>query len=328
MAFRSFADNRRDDGGSRLTATGLTAGADVAILLSTHDGERFLADQLRSFLDQSHSCWTVHWRDDGSADASVRMMRDFVDRTGRCVPHPPMARIGVARSFLSLLAAARATSHDFYAFADQDDVWLPDKISRATEALSAVAPGVAAIYCAGQILVDRDLRRVGRSPALRRVPGFPAALTQNIATGCTMMLNGAAADLVLATRPPAGTLHDWWCYLVVSAAGGTVIADPEPVVLYRQHGGNLIGAPAGLATRGLAVMRRGPRAFMVRLRLHVVALETQSHLLTPDARRDLAAIARALRAGVPGRLAALRLAGFRRQGLLETAVFRLWFSLG
>ena len=309
----------------------MTADAEVAILLSTYQGERFLTGQLRSFLDQSHARWTLFWRDDGSTDGSARLLREFADTAGHDVVCLPGSRKGAMGSFLALLAAVRAvaqTGTSIYAFADQDDVWLVDKLARGVAALATSAASVPAIYCAGQILVDRELRRTGRSARLRSLPGFPAALTQNIATGCTVMLNTAATDLVLASRPPADTLHDWWCYLVVSAAGGRVIADPEPVVLYRQHGGNLVGAPAGLLARGLAAIRRGPRAFMARLRLHVGALEAQPQLLTPAARRDLGVIARALRAGLPGRLAALRLAGFRRQGLLENAVFRLWFSLG
>ncbi len=301
---------------------------EVAILLSIRAGERFLAEQLDSLLDQRHRHWILYWRDDGSADGSARMLDDFADRTGRCVPHPPMAPMGVARSFLALLAAARAASHDFYAFADQDDVWLPCKLAVGVAGLSGVPADVPAMYCSGQVLVDNKLRRIGRSPALRRVPGFPAALTQNIATGCTVMLNAAAADLVLAGGPPVGTLHDWWCYLVVSAAGGRVIADPRATVLYRQHGENLVGAPAGLLGRGLAALRRGRRPFMGNLRRQVEALEGQADLLVPAARHDLAVISAALRGGWQLRLAALRLPGFRRQGWQENFIFRLWFCLG
>ena len=256
------------------------------------------------------------------------MLRDFADRTGRCVASPPMGPLGVARSFLFLLAAARAAGHDFYAFADQDDVWLPGKLAAGCARLSAIPAGVPALYCSAQILVDRNLRRIGCSPALRRAPGFPGSLTQNIATGCTVMLNAAAADLVLAGVPPAGTLHDWWCYLMVSAAGGTVIADPAATVLYRQHRGNRIGAPAGLFGRGVAALRRGRRPFMSNLRAHVGALEARADRLTPAARRDLAVISDALRGGWRLRIAALRLPGFRRQGWLEDAVFRVWFCLG
>ena len=89
--------------------------------------------------------------------------------------------------------------------------------------------------------------------------GFPAALTQNVATGCTVMLNRPAARLVAASRPSTGTLHDWWAYLLVTAAGGRLVQDEEPVVLYRQHAQNLVGAPASMVSRAIAALRRGGR---------------------------------------------------------------------
>ena len=88
------------------------------------------------------------------------------------------------------------------------------------------------------------------------------ALTQNVATGCTVMLNRAAADLIAASRAPGATLHDWWSYLMVSAAGGRVLFDAAPVVLYRQHEANALGAPASFPQRALAALRRGPATFM------------------------------------------------------------------
>ena len=123
-------------------------------------------------------------------------------------------------------------------------------------------------------------------------------------------------------------MHDWWSYLVVSAAGGVVIADPEPALLYRQHGGNVIGAPAGLIRRATAALRRGPGTFMEGLRAHVAALLAHPAPLTPTARDQLEVIAAALAGGPLARTRALCLPGFARQTLLETFTFRLWFLLG
>jgi hypothetical protein len=162
----------------------------------------------------------------------------------------------------------------------------------------------------------------------RRRPGFPAALTQNIATGCTIMLNRAAATLVGGSKAPAACMHDWWCYLLVAAAGGRIEADREPVVLYRQHDGNLIGASASRWRRAVAALRRGPGAFMTVFRQNVATLQAQESLLTGAARDDLAQIAAALQGGTWQRMAALRRPGFRRQTMLETLLFRIWFLLG
>src|SRR5271170_7525847 len=107
-------------------------GPSIAILLSTFNGARFLRTQLESFVTQSYANWVLYWRDDGSTDRTVEIMREFAARVGprRCVesrssgPH-----MGAAESFLTLLAERDGAAA--IAFADQDDVWLPEKLKRA-----------------------------------------------------------------------------------------------------------------------------------------------------------------------------------------------------
>jgi len=302
----------------------------VAILLSTHNGGPFLEAQLRSLLGQTHRDWVLYWRDDGSSDDTRRLVAEFAAElsAGRSVTVPGEQRVGTAESFLALLRAAHADGHAVMAFADQDDVWLPEKIARGVAALAAVAQETPALYCARQLLVDAALAHLAVSFPFRRKPGFPAALTQNIATGCTIMLNRPAAALLCASRAPTACMHDWWCYLLIAAAGGHILADREPVVLYRQHDRNLIGAASSRTRRALAALRRGPSAFMTVFRQNVAALEAQADLLTPLAREDVARIAHALRAKSWRRVAALRLPGFARQTRSETLLFWLWFLLG
>jgi hypothetical protein len=302
----------------------------VAILLSTYNGESFLDAQLRSYLRQTHDDWTLHWRDDGSSDASVRMVRQFAvgAGSGRCVFQREAGRQQPTRSFLALLRAARASNAAYFAFSDQDDVWLPDKLAHGVATLDKVSAGEPALYCAGRVLVDADLRHHYVQGGLHRQPGFPAALTQNIAPGCTMMLNRAAADLILASQPPDGTWHDWWCYIVVAAAGGRVLVDRTPTVLYRQHANNHVGEPRNWLRRGIAALRRGPGPFMRLLRQHVAMLQARPELLPESTHRQLAAIADALNGSRAARLKALFLPGFARQTWLETVVFRVWFLLG
>jgi len=305
----------------------------VAILLSTFNGAAFLREQLDSLLSQTHDNWVLYWRDDGSRDATLEVMRGFIATAGqgRCVQIvQPASHLGVTRSFLAMLAAVAPTlaEADTVAFADQDDVWLPQKLARGLAALDRMRPELPALYCARQLLVDAKLAPLGTSRGGPAAGGFPASLAQNVATGCTVMLNCAAARLVAASRPAPATLHDWWCYLMVTAAGGAMLQDNEPVVLYRQHAGNVIGSPGSLWRRGAAAVRRGPGVFMAVLRQHVAALLAHPELLTEDARGDLLAIDAALRGGWRRRLAALRRAGFTRQTWPETIVFRTWFLLG
>ncbi|MGH7040545.1 MAG: glycosyltransferase family 2 protein, partial [Acetobacteraceae bacterium] len=303
----------------------------VVILLATYNGAAFLSAQLRSFLAQTHSDWVLFWRDDGSADDTVAILEAFAAGEDRCVRvREPAGRLGATANFLALLRTVHPTlgEGDVVAFADQDDVWLPCKLARGVAALAAAEPAVAALYCARQVLVDAGLRRIGESPRLRRAPAFPASLTQNIAAGCTVMLNRRAVALVADSAPPAATFHDWWCYLVVTASGGACLYDDAEVILYRQHGGNIVGVPPSMPRRALAAMRRGPAGFMDLLRAHVEALAARPEVLAGEARENVIRLREALGAGMGHRLVVLLTMRLRRATVLETALFWLWFVNG
>ena len=306
----------------------------VTILLSARNGARFLPDQLRSLTQQNHGDWRLRWRDDGSADGTREILRAFSDAQGPARSAPLAddgAHLGIVGSFLHLLRAhLTACEHrGIVAFADQDDVWLGEKLDRGVSALATVAPGRPALYCARQMLVDVALRTIGLSPAIHLPPGFPAALTQNIATGCTVMLNEPAARLLAATASPtAGSMHDWWAYLLVAAAGGAILFDDIPVVLYRQHPGNAVGAAHSAIRRGALALRRGPGGYMALLRAHVASLQAAAPSLTPEARAALDEIETALSGGIVGRWRTLQRLRLTRQTLGETLLFRAWFLLG
>jgi len=300
----------------------------ITILLSTYNGEKFLREQLDSFKTQTLTDWRVLWRDDGSTDSTVAIMRAFTAEMGpgRCVesagsgPH-----YGAAPSFLRLLA--EAAGEPIVAFADQDDVWLPDKLLRAVGRINE-AGGTPALYCAQQFLVDEHLR--GHRLSARHVnpPGFPACLTQNIANGNTLVMNREAAALVTAIPSPEGTVHDWWSYIVVSACGGQVFFDAQPQVLYRLHKRNLIGRARPLPGRALAAMRRGSGIFMTMMRRHANTLAANPEILAPDAAADLALVQSGLKGSFSNRFGALRCPRFKRRTALENILFRYWFITG
>jgi glycosyltransferase involved in cell wall biosynthesis len=305
----------------------------VAILLATFNGAAWLQAQLDSFLEQTHNNWLLYWRDDGSADDTVAIVKEFSARAGqgRCVQVVlPVGHLGATGNFLALLRAVSAdlAESDLVAFADQDDVWLPTKLARGVAALMALPAAEPVLYCARQILVDANLRQIGRSGKLTRPPAFPAALTQNVVTGCTMMLNRAGAQLLAASQPPSVALHDWWAYLLVTASGGRLLQDAEPVILYRQHAGNLVGAPPSRWRRALDALRRGPGLYMTVLRQHVAALLAQPQVLTARAHAELLWLDGALRNRPWRRLGALAMPGLRRQTWAETLLFRWWFLVG
>jgi Glycosyl transferase family 2 len=302
----------------------------VGILLSTFNGERYLPDQLASFTLQTHPDWRLYWRDDGSSDGTAHLMTAFADGpgSGRCVVHPPGARLRATGSFLALLHMAVDGPAAFFAFADQDDVWLPEKLAHGVAALGALPPDHPGLYFCARALVDATLGPVGQVLAPRRQPGFPTALTQNLAPGCCMMLNRAAAKLIDAAPVPEGTWHDWWSYIVVAASGGTVIAGDTPDILYRQHTDNLVGEPMGFWGRLRGATRRGRSPFMTVFWRQIAALQAGSVPLPPTASEILALIERSRHRTWPARIRPLCLPGLVRQTLAETLLFRLWFLLG
>ena len=301
----------------------------VAILLSVYNGEKYLQTQLESLLNQTYRDWILLWRDDGSSDGSRNIVERFAELIGteRCQEIADTGHhVGAMRSYMTLLHMAEG--YPLVALADQDDAWMDHKLARAVASLGPMPDEPASLYCARQIVVDEYLSRPSGSIRFRRTPGFPHALVQNIATGCTIVLNRQAVELINSFNPPASSFHDWWCYIVVSAAGGRIIADDEPVILYRQHRSNAIGLARSPVGRAIKACSRGPGSFVDQLKMHVTALQRQKHLLPALSCRELDAVASAL-AGSPMAWAPLVLSGrLRRRNWLETIALVFWLSLG
>lgn len=225
----------------------------VAVLMSTYQGEAFVAQQIQSILVQLPPDGRLLVRDDGSTDRTQDVVRAIADAR---IELESGDNLGFARSFFALLDRV-GDDVDVVLLADQDDIWLEGKIQRACEALRE-SPATPALYFSRLQLVDATLAPLGETAHWPRGPSFHNALCENIATGCTIALNAAALRLVRQTGQ-AGRIyfHDWWIYLVVTAFG-RVVADDNTWVLYRQHGRNVVGRGPGLARylSNLAFLRR------------------------------------------------------------------------
>lgn len=222
----------------------------VVVLMSTYNGERFIEAQVRSILEQLPQDGRLLVRDDGSRDRTVELIHRLADARIKVICG---VNLGFAKSFLTLLQQAPADA-EMVMFSDQDDVWFPHKIERAWRRLKTIPAGPA-LYCSAQMLADEKLNPLEPTPAWPRPPSFIGALAENIVTGCTAALNPEAANLLREGGVPEQVhFHDWWMYLVI-AAFGTVVVDDEPTLLYRQHGGNLIGRGAGWWGRHRQILR-------------------------------------------------------------------------
>lgn len=298
-----------------LRPTTLSGRGEVAILLALRNGSAYLGPQLASIARQNHRNWSLIVSDDGSTDRGPALIHGFaLLQPAQDVTLCPGPGQGAARNFLSLLARVPAGAA-FAAFADQDDVWYDDKLARAISRLADQPPGIPALYGARTLVTDARMRPLGPSPLFRRPPGFRNALVQSIAGGNTMVMNRAAIDLLREAAEHAGTIpaHDWWAYQVVTGAGGTMIYDPVPALLYRQHGANEVGANTSPRARATRLARLLSGDFGRTLDLNLAALDTIRHRLTPANRARLDRMTE-MRAAPPRRhLTLFREAGAWRQ---------------
>lgn len=215
------------------------------VLLSTFNGQRFLKDQLASIESQTVEGLRLRVRDDGSADETPAILEEYA--SGRnWVTFERGTNIGVVSSFMGLLDSVPEDTK-WVAFCDQDDVWDNDKLQRAKKALEDISVEGPAIYFSSVRLVDESGTVIGQTQPCNKHAGFVNALVENVARGCTVVLNRAAIDLLVNRNVDHSRLvmHDWWAYLVVTVFG-EVVCDPEPTMDYRQHAGNVLGASAGL----------------------------------------------------------------------------------
>jgi glycosyltransferase involved in cell wall biosynthesis len=300
----------------------------VGILLCTCHGQDYLRDQLRSIAAQTHQNWKLWVSDDGSADGTLDILEEFRRECGpeRVLLHAGPLQ-GFAANFLSLVCNGEIKA-DYYAYADQDDIWEADKLQRGIERLQTVDDRLPALYCTRTRLVDAHDRHIGYSPLFSKPPGFANALMQNIGGGNTMLFNDAARQLLCAAGKNVNVVsHDWWAYLLVSGCGGHVFYDAHASLRYRQHGGNIVGRNTGVLARIARLRMLWQGRFRLWHDLNLQALERVRHRLTPENQLLLARFAKARRLWLLPRLLGLKRCGIYRQtlpgniGLAAAAIF-------
>ncbi|MBQ9735579.1 MAG: glycosyltransferase [Clostridia bacterium] len=215
-----------------------TAVNTVQILLSTYNGERYLRAQLDSFLTLAGAeDVKLLIRDDGSTDGTRAILEEYRDAHGFEVIFGE--NVGLDESF-RILFAHTDRSCSYFAYADQDDVWLPEKVARAVAALDGAPADEPVLYCARSHLTDEEGKIIGVTRKPTREPCFENAMVQNVCIGHTQVYNRKMLALLETLYTPDMFVMDHYAYLC-AAAFGTILFDTEPVTLYRQHGRNAIG---------------------------------------------------------------------------------------
>lgn len=214
----------------------------VQVLLSTFNGRKYLKELLESLFSQNlptNCSLEVLARDDGSNDGTLALLDDFAVKETR-LKIIPGRNMGVVASFFELLNKSDPMA-DYYFFCDQDDIWLPTKIKRATEMLNKMR-SKPALYFARLQYVNSKLRPIGQSSLPKNI-SFECSIVENLASGCSISFNRYLRKLTLETAlpPKVCLMHDWWMYILANACG-EVIYDSVPSVWYRQHNANVVGA--------------------------------------------------------------------------------------
>ena len=214
----------------------------VAILLCTHNGDKYLNDQLDSIVNQKLNSWKIFASDDGSSDGTSKILKRFQDNHGldRIEIYDGPCR-GSSKNFLFVLNMA-GESYDYYVFCDQDDKWDVNKLTVAISVLGRSDEAVPSLYCGSSRYVTVDGGYLQNSYIFKNPPSFKNALVQSIAGGNTMVFNQQAAKL-LSRTPMHNSLiaHDWWLYILITAYSGYVFYDEVPHLDYRQHSEALVG---------------------------------------------------------------------------------------
>ncbi|SNS69177.1 Glycosyl transferase family 2 [Azospirillum sp. RU38E] len=325
---------------SSLSLFWLNIMARTDILLATYNGATYLPELIASIEGQQDGDYRVLVRDDGSRDGTMALILAWQARDPARVSVVPTDQPagGAAGNFARLMAVAEAP---YILFADQDDIWHPEKVGATVAALmgaEAVSGADTPLLAFCDLAVVDEAGRV-LNPSFRRFQGMDAVggaafhrlLTENVVTGCAMGINRAACRIG-CNVPPESLMHDWWLALVC-AASGRIITMPQCLIDYRQHANNAVGAKPWSAADAIVEKIRSRRfranqqrflAWMDRLYAQADALQ---RLHGPDLpqgpARTLAAFRSLPRLGFLARRIRMIRYGFRLSGVIRTIGFYL-----
>lgn len=219
----------------------------ISIALCTYNGDRYVEEQLDSFLAQSRMPDELVVCDDGSQDNTIEIVSRFAERATFPVRlFVNDSNLGSTKNFERAIGQCNG---DLIALADQDDVWFPDKLELSGQLLEQ-CPEVMGVF-SDAVLTGGELESLGdnlwdaagfdreRRRRFRAGDAFSVLLQRQIVTGATFVFRSAYRDLVLPI--PEYVVHDAWIAFLLAGVG-TLDFIEEPLMYYRQHGKNQIGA--------------------------------------------------------------------------------------
>jgi glycosyltransferase involved in cell wall biosynthesis len=213
----------------------------VCVLMSTYNGSKYIDEQIDSLFKNKDVSLTLFVRDDGSTDSTVDHILRYREKYPEKVYLTRGSNVGFMKSFMGLLDHA-PKDFDYYAFCDQDDVWMPDKLIKAIEKIESVSG--CATYCSSETYVDEHLNKIdGIYSNLDELPTgwFKAQWSLSVSLvglGCTFVWNKAMQDEINKVRISGLKFgHDQFISILAPLVG-KLYRDGESHILYRQHSNN------------------------------------------------------------------------------------------
>jgi len=221
----------------------------ITVLLSVFNGQKYLEAQLKSLELQIGVEFQIIIRDDGSKDNSLDLIKDWMRVTNLKVFVIEGNNIGLIKSFNDCLhyCIENNVVSDYYAFCDQDDVWLPEKLMVASKSMSKLS-GSTKLYFSNYTVVDENLK-FGEEVNKKYNLTLQEALVSISTLGCTQVFT---RDLLISCNALLNSInsmdneampnHDGWMYLCALSMKAEIVADSKSYILYRQHSDNVVGA--------------------------------------------------------------------------------------
>ena len=208
----------------------------LCVLMSMYNGKEFVLDQIRSIITQETDCEIqIVVRDDGSKDGSAELVEEFAKDNESDIQVVKGENLGPTRSFMWLIN--HCPDAYYYAFSDQDDIWLPGKVERAVSRLRTDIP---AMWISNYNVVDSGLSLITKCPIDKPADDPAKILFYNNVPGCVMIFNRELLTVMQRLELPDFRMHDILA-LDIAALYGNICFEPQAYLLYRQHGNNVIG---------------------------------------------------------------------------------------
>lgn len=215
----------------------------VLVLMSSYNGAKYIREQIDSILNQENVNIKICIRDDGSTDSTLDIIKEFTEK-GNVELIVDGDRVGPGESFMRLLYSCSKSDADYFAFSDQDDVWLKNKLKVAIDKMASYGEDEPVLYSSNQILY-KDGKQCGLRHEVPQRIDLISHITRNTISGCTFVMNKELAELIgsakhIDERILRCRLHDS-LVMLVAIVKGKVVYDEKAYMLYRIHDTNVVG---------------------------------------------------------------------------------------